>query len=45
VSANGLIHTLTTSTGITDTTVDFAGGNGSYQWSRVVTAGSAAAYG
>ena len=42
-SANGLVTTLTTSTGITDTAVDFANSNGSYEWSRVVTAGSAAA--
>ena len=43
VSANGLTTTLTTSTGISDSTVDFPDSNGSYQWSRVVTAGSAAA--
>jgi hypothetical protein len=42
-SATGLISTLTTSTGISDTTVDFAEGNGSRQWSRVVTVHSAAA--
>ncbi|QOZ33208.1 hypothetical protein XH92_17280 [Bradyrhizobium sp. CCBAU 53421] len=42
-SANGLISTLTTSTGITDTKVEFANSNGSYEWSRNVTAGSAAA--
>ncbi len=43
VSANGLVTTLTTSTGIADTTVDFADSNGSYEWSRTVTSGSAAA--
>jgi len=42
-SANGLITTLVTSTGITDTTVDFANAYGSYQWSRSVTSGSVAA--
>jgi trimeric autotransporter adhesin len=43
VSANGLATMLTTSTGITDTTVDFANSNGSYEWSQTVTANSAAA--
>ena len=43
VSANGLVTTLTTSTGLADTTVDFANANGSYQWAQTVTAGSAAA--
>jgi trimeric autotransporter adhesin len=42
-SANGLITTLVASTGITDTTVEFADAYGSYQWSRSVTAGSVAA--
>src|SRR5262249_52546590 len=42
-SANKLVGTLTTSTGITDTKVTFADANGSYQWSRSVAAGSAAA--
>lgn len=42
-SANGLITTLVASTGITDTTVEFANAYGSYQWSRSVTAGSVAA--
>src|SRR5262249_41616083 len=42
-SANGLVTTLTTSTGITDTKVAFANANGSYQWSRSVLPGSAAA--
>lgn len=45
-SANGLVTVLTpsggNSTGITDTRVDFANSNGSYQWSRTVAAGSAA---
>ncbi|TWC00217.1 hemolysin type calcium binding protein [Bradyrhizobium macuxiense] len=43
VSADGLITTLTTSSGITDKTVEFANANGSYQYSRTVTSGSAAA--
>jgi autotransporter passenger strand-loop-strand repeat protein len=42
VSANRLITTLATSTGVTDTTVNFANANGSYQWSRVVAANSPA---
>jgi autotransporter passenger strand-loop-strand repeat protein len=40
VSANGLVTTLTTSTGVTDTTATFANANGSYQWSRVVSPNS-----
>ena len=43
VSANGLVTTLTTSTGITDTTVNFAGADGSYEFSRSVAGGSVAA--
>jgi hypothetical protein len=42
-SANGLVSVLTTSTGVTDTTVRFANANGSYQWSQSVTPGSVAA--
>jgi trimeric autotransporter adhesin len=42
-SANGLQTVLITSTGIKDTTVAFADSDGSYEFSRVVTAGSAAA--
>nr|WP_162093067.1 AIDA repeat-containing protein [Bradyrhizobium sp. ORS 278] len=42
VSANGLVTTLATSTGVTDTTVTFANANGSYQWSRAVAANSPA---
>ena len=38
ISADGLVTTLTTSTGVTDTTVDFANSNGSYEFSRSVTA-------
>jgi YD repeat-containing protein len=43
ISANGMVTTLTTSSGVTDTTVDFANSNGSYEFSRSVTAGSVAA--
>jgi len=43
VSANGLVTTLTTSTGITDTTVDFANSNGSFEFSQNVASGSTAA--
>ena len=43
VSANGLISTLATSTGITDTTANFANSNGSYEWSRSVAPGGQAA--
>jgi len=39
-SANGLVTTMTTSTGITDTTATFANSNGSYEFSRNVVAGS-----
>jgi hypothetical protein len=42
-SANGLVTTMVASSGITDTTTRFADANGSYQWSRTVTAGSVAA--
>jgi len=42
VSANGLVATLQTSTGITDTTVYFPNANGSYEWSRTVAPNSAA---
>ncbi len=42
ISANGLLTTLITSTGITDTTLDFANSDGSYEWSRNVTSGSEA---
>jgi len=42
-SEDGLVTTLTTSSGITDTTATFANGNGSYQFSQTVAAGSAAA--
>ena len=44
VSANGLVTTLATSTGITDITVTFPHSNGSYEWSRTVAANSPAAY-
>ena len=44
VSANGLITTLATSTGITDITATFPHANGSYEWSRTVAANSPAAY-
>jgi autotransporter passenger strand-loop-strand repeat protein len=44
VSANGLITTLATSTGITDVTVTFPHSNGSYEWSRTVAPNSPAAY-
>ena len=42
-SANGLTTTLVSSTGVTDTTVNFADSNGSYEWSQTVTPGSVAA--
>jgi hypothetical protein len=42
-SANGLVSTLTTSTGLTDTIVRLANANGSYQFSQTVVAGSVAA--
>jgi hypothetical protein len=42
-SADGLVTTLTTSSGITDTTTKFADANGSYQFSQTVAANSTAA--
>jgi autotransporter passenger strand-loop-strand repeat protein/YD repeat-containing protein len=42
VSANGLVSTLETSTGIIDTTVHFPNSNGSYEWSRTVAPNSPA---
>ncbi len=43
VSADRLVKTLTTSTGITDTTATFANANGSYEFTRSVASGSKAA--
>ena len=43
VSADGLVTTLATSTGITDTTATFANANGSYEFTRSVASGSKAA--
>ena len=43
VSANGLVTTLTSSQGTTDTTVILPNANGSYEWSRTVAPNSPAA--
>lgn len=44
VSADGLVTTLVTSQGLTETTIDFANSNGSYEWSESGAASASASH-